>query len=135
LAHVISVENLHDASDVAEYTNGFGKYQELVREYPPERVEALTGISREDIIQLALEYATTRPAVIRMNYGIQRTDRGGSAARAVAALPALIGSWREVGGGLQMSTSQAFAFNRAALAMPELQKKSPLGREARIVNM
>ena len=42
--------------------------------------------------------------------------------RAVAALPALIGSWREVGGGLQMSTSQAFAFNRAALAMPELQK-------------
>jgi anaerobic selenocysteine-containing dehydrogenase len=55
--------------------------------------------------------------------------------RAIAALPALVGSWREAGGGLQLSTSQAFQFNRAGLEMPELQKRSALGREARIVNM
>jgi anaerobic selenocysteine-containing dehydrogenase len=40
-----------------------------------------------------------------------------------------------VGGGLQLSTSQAFQFDRKALEMPELQQRSPLGREARIVNM
>jgi anaerobic selenocysteine-containing dehydrogenase len=34
-----------------------------------------------------------------------------------------------------MSTSQAFQFNRAGLEMPELQNRSALGREARIVNM
>ena len=105
------------------------------REYPPERVEQLTGIPREDVVSLAREYATTRPAAIRLNYGIQRSERGGSAMRAIAALPALIGSWREVGGGLQLSTSQAFRFNKAGLEMPELQRRSPLGREARIVNM
>jgi anaerobic selenocysteine-containing dehydrogenase len=135
LAHVIIGEKLHDAEYVANYTNGFGDFAELAREYPPERVEHLTGIAREDVISLAREYATTRPAAIRLNYGIQRSERGGNATRAVAALPALTGSWRELGGGLQMSTSQAFRFNKAGLEMPELQRRSPLGREARIVNM
>jgi anaerobic selenocysteine-containing dehydrogenase len=86
-------------------------------------------------VELAREYATTRPAVIRLNYGVQRSERGGAAVRAISALPALIGSWKEIGGGFQLSTSQAFQFNRAGLEMPELQQRSPLGREARIVNM
>ena len=54
--------------------------------------------------------------------------------RAVTMLPCLIGSWKEVGGGLQMSLSGSFGLNKAALEMPELMQKS-LGRPARIVNM
>jgi anaerobic selenocysteine-containing dehydrogenase len=135
LMHVIIGEKLHDADYVANYTNGFDALAKLASEYPPERVEQLTGIPREDVISLAREYATTRPAVIRLNYGIQRSERGGSATRAIAALPALIGSWREEGGGLQLSTSQAFQVNRTGLELPELQQRSPLGRQARIVNM
>ena len=135
LAHVIIGETLYDADYVAKYTNGFAELRERAQAYDPERVAALTGIAKEDILQLAREYATTRPAVIRLNYGVQRSERGGAAVRAIAALPALTGSWREVGGGLQLSTAQAFQFDRNALEMPELQKKSALGREARIVNM
>ncbi len=135
LMHVIIGEKLHDSAYVADYTNGFDALAARALEYPPERVEQLTGIPREDVAALAREYATTRPAVIRLNYGIQRSERGGAATRAVAALPALVGSWREVGGGLQLSTSQAFRVNKAGLEMPELQRRSALGREARIVNM
>jgi anaerobic selenocysteine-containing dehydrogenase len=135
LAHIIIGEKLYDADYVARYTNGFGALRDLARTYDPERVASLTGIAKEDIVQLAREYATTRPASIRLNYGVQRSEHGGAAVRAIAALPALTGSWREVGGGLQLSTSQAFQFDRPALEMPELQKRSPLGREARIVNM
>ncbi len=135
LMHVIIGEKLHDADYIARYTNGFDELRKRVADYPPEKVAALTGIAAGDIVQLARDYATTRPASIRLNYGVQRSDRGGSAVRAIAALPALIGSWREAGGGLQLSTSQAFQFNRVGLEMPELQQRSPLGREARIVNM
>ncbi len=135
LMHVIIGENLHDADYVANYTEGFEALAERAAEYPPERVEALTGIDRGEVVALAREYATTRPAAIRLNYGLQRSEHGGAAVRAVVSLPALIGSWREVGGGAQLSTSQAFQFNRAGLEMPELQHRSPLGREARIVNM
>jgi anaerobic selenocysteine-containing dehydrogenase len=135
LTHIIIGEKLYDADYIARYTNGFDALRDLARAYDPERVAALTGIAKEDIIQLAHEYATTRPASIRLNYGVQRSEHGGAAVRAIAALPALTGSWREVGGGLQLSTSQAFQFDRPALEMPELQKRSPLAGEARIVNM
>lgn len=134
LAHVIINDGLHDREYIDQYTAGFDEYARLAAQHPPERVSALTGIPAEDIVNLAREYATLRPAAIRVNYGIQRSERGGSAMRAVAALPALTGSWRDAGGGLMLSTSHAFHFNRAALDMPELQQKA-LGREARLVNM
>jgi len=46
----------------------------------------------------------------------------------------LIGSWKELGGGLQMSLSGAYGLNKEALEMPELMQKA-LGRPARVVNM
>ncbi len=135
LIHVIIAEGLQDSDYIELYTNGFAELAGLARDYPPQRTAELTGLAAEDILMLAREYASVRPAVIRVNYGVQRSERGGSAIRAIAALPALTGSWKEVGGGLQLSTSQAFQFNRAGLEMPELQQRSALGREARIVNM
>ncbi len=135
LAHVIFAERLYDADYVERYTSGVEEYRSLASQYAPERVESLTGIGRDDIVLLAREYATTKPACIRVNYGVQRSERGGAAVRAIAALAALTGSWRDVGGGLSLSTSGAFALNTAALEMPELQLRSPLGRMARVLNM
>ncbi len=135
LMHVIVGEGLHDTDYVERYTSGFDDLRDTVREYTPERVEALTGIPREDIVSLAREYAATAPAFIRVNYGVQRSDRGGRAVQAIAYLPVLTGAWKHAGGGLMLSTSQAFHLNRAALELPELQMRSPLGREARLVNM
>ncbi|HTS48399.1 MAG TPA: molybdopterin-dependent oxidoreductase [Bryobacteraceae bacterium] len=133
--HIIIGEKLYDAEYVARFTNGFDELKKRASEYPPDRVESLTGIPRAEIAALAREYATTHPAAIRLGYGVQRSERGGTAVRAISALPALTGSWREVGGGLQLSTSQAFQLNKTGLEMPDLQLRSPLGREARIVNM
>jgi len=135
MMHVIVGENLHDADYIERHTSGFDSLRERVKQYPPERVAALTGIAKEEIVQLAREYASVRPAVIRLNYGLQRSERGAMAVRAISLLPAVIGSWREVGGGSSLSTSGAFQINRTALERPELQQASPLGREARLVNM
>jgi anaerobic selenocysteine-containing dehydrogenase len=135
LMHVIIGEKLHDADYVARYTNGFDSLAKLAAAYDPQRVAALTGIAAGDIVQLAREYAGAHPAVIRLNLGVQRNERGGASVRAISALPALTGSWKEIGGGLQLSTSHAFQFNSKALEMPELQERSALGREARLVNM
>ncbi|HYO83990.1 MAG TPA: molybdopterin-dependent oxidoreductase [Bryobacteraceae bacterium] len=135
LMHVIFAEGLEDRSYLDQYTSGEAELLERVGEYTPQRVSGLTGLPAEDIADLARLYATTRPAAIRLNYGVQRSDRGAAAVRAIALLPAITGSWREEGGGLQLSTSQAFEFNAQALEMPELQFKSPLGREARLLNM
>ncbi|MBC8167024.1 MAG: molybdopterin-dependent oxidoreductase [Bryobacteraceae bacterium] len=135
LMHVIFKEDLWDRDYVNQHASGIDTLQERVRDYPPERTAELTGIPAEDIVALAREYATIRPAAIRLNYGVQRSDRGAEAIQAIALLPVLTGSLRERGGGVQLSTSQAFAFDRTALERPDLQHKSPLGREARLVNM
>ena len=134
MMHVIIDENLHDADYVEKYTVGFEQLREKVREYSPERVAQWTGIAADDIRKLAREYATTRPSVIRLNYGVQRSEGGGMATRAIVMLPCVTGSWREVGGGLQMSVSGAADFNSAGLKRPDLMK-SALGREARTLNM
>ena len=134
MMHVIIGENLHDADYVARYTLGFEQLRERVKEYPPERVAQWTGTSAEDIRKLAREYATARPSVIRLNYGVQRSEGGGMATRAVVMLPCITGSWKEVGGGLQMSVSGAAEFNSAGLKRPDLMQTS-LGHEARTLNM
>jgi molybdopterin guanine dinucleotide-containing S/N-oxide reductase-like protein len=136
MMHVIVNENLHDTDYVSRYTLGFDALRTKVQEYPPERAAQWTGISAEDIRKLAREYATTRPAVIRLNYGIQRSERGGMSTRTVAMLPCITGSWKEVGGGLQMSLSGSFGLDKDALERLDLMTTaSPLGRPARVINM
>jgi anaerobic selenocysteine-containing dehydrogenase len=134
MMHVIIGEGLHDADYVERYTVGFEALRNKVREYTPERVAKWTGIAASDIVKLAREYATIHPAVIRLNYGVQRSEGGGMATRAVTMLPCITGSWKEVGGGLQMSTSGAFASIGSKLKRKDLMVKA-LGRPARTVNM
>lgn len=134
MIHVILRENLHDPEYVERHTIGLDALRRQVERHTPERTEALTGIPREDVVALAREYATTKPAVIRLNYGVQRSERGGLSVQAISLLPALTGSWKHAGGGLQLSTSFGFRMNNAALERPDLQQRS-LGRDARIVNM
>jgi molybdopterin guanine dinucleotide-containing S/N-oxide reductase-like protein len=135
LMHIIVRDGLYDRDYVARWTCGFDQLREHIAEYTPDCVSALTGISVPDIERLAHDYATTTPAVIRLNYGVQRSDNGGAATRAICMLPALTGAWKHYGGGLQLSTSGAFKWDKAALERPDLAEASPLGREARIVNM
>jgi anaerobic selenocysteine-containing dehydrogenase len=135
LMHVILNEGLEDRAYINEMTLGFDRLAERVREYTPDRVAAWTGITPAQVEQLAREWATTRPASIRLNYGVQRAEHGGASVRAVAMLPAITGAWRQRGGGAVLSTSGAFAWNRRELERPDLQFASPIGREARLVNM
>jgi molybdopterin guanine dinucleotide-containing S/N-oxide reductase-like protein len=135
MMHVILREGLEDRVFIAEMTHGFDGLAERVREYTPERVAAWTGMTAAEVEQLAREYATTRPAAIRMNYGVQRGENGGTAARTIAMLPALTGAWKYRGGGGQLSTSGAFAWDKKAMERPDLALASPIQRLARTINM
>jgi anaerobic selenocysteine-containing dehydrogenase len=134
MMHVIIHKNLHDADYVSRHTVGFEELRVKVQEYPPAKVAQWTGMSAADIETLAVEYATCRPAAIRMNYGVQRSQNGGMASRTIAMLPCITGSWKEVGGGFQLSTSAAFGLNNAALERTDLMQTT-LGRPARTINM
>jgi anaerobic selenocysteine-containing dehydrogenase len=135
MMHVIIGEDLYDKDYVSRATIGFDALRERVRDFTPDRVAAWTGIATADIVKLAREYATARPAAIRVNYGVQRAENGGMAMRAIVMLPCITGSWKEVGGGLQLSTSQGVPINAAALERPDLMDRSPKRGATRVINM
>ncbi len=142
MMHVIFRDGLEDAAYLRDCANGSDELRvhALREEHSPAHAAEVTGIATETIKRLALAYAAAgregrAPAVIRLNYGIQRGENGGTAARTVAMLPLVTGSWKMRGGGMLLSTSGSFPFNAAKLQMPELMQASPLGRPSRVVNM
>ncbi|HXG93078.1 MAG TPA: molybdopterin oxidoreductase family protein [Blastocatellia bacterium] len=130
MMNVIIAEGLEDRDYIERYTLGFDKLRERALEFSPSRAAQICGISEEEIISLAREYATTRPAAIRVNYGLQRHAGGGNAVRAIACLPAITGAWRDAGGGVLLSSSGMFVLNDHALQRPDLVRGNP-----RTINM
>ncbi|HEX4609491.1 MAG TPA: molybdopterin oxidoreductase family protein [Urbifossiella sp.] len=124
--HVIFREGWQDHDYLDRHCVGAGRLRDRVlSEYAPERVAAITGLGVDEIERFAGEYARSRerfggPALIRLNYGLQRHGGGGTAVRTVVCLPALTGDWRHPGGGALLSTSKAYPFDDTFLTRPDL---------------
>ncbi|MFM7085043.1 MAG: molybdopterin-dependent oxidoreductase [Hyphomicrobium sp.] len=93
-------QGLVDQDWVNKYTYGFAELKERASTFTPEYVEKITGVSSSEIKKFAHEFATVQPSVIRMGVALERHAGGGQTIRAVCSLPALVGSWKHVGGGL-----------------------------------
>ncbi|MBA2685772.1 MAG: molybdopterin oxidoreductase family protein [Gemmatimonadaceae bacterium] len=120
IMHVLFAEHLEDTDYLERYTIGAPELRARAAEYTPERVSAITGIPAERITTLAREYGRAKAAFVRINYGLQRHGGGGMAVRTIACLPAITGHWRRAGGGVQLSSSGNFQFNRAKLLRADL---------------
>ena len=131
--HELIANDWLDHHYIAQHTEGWPQLRERALAWPPERAAAVCGIAPEAVRSLARDYGTTKPAAIRLNYGMQRARGGGNAVRLIAILPCLVGAWRHRAGGLLLSSSGWFrrARNDAALQRPDL-----LGaRRPRTINM
>ena len=121
MMHVIWRDGLQDQDYLDRYCLGADQLRDRVlAEYPPDKVSFITGVAVGDIERLAQEYATTPPALIRVNYGMQRHGGGGMAVRTITCLPAVVGAWRHAGGGALLSTSKLYPFNSDRLERPDL---------------
>jgi anaerobic selenocysteine-containing dehydrogenase len=131
LMHELVANDWLDHDYIARHTLGWDALRERALRWTPERAAEVCAIPADQIRRLARDYGTTRPAAIRLNYGMQRVRGGGNAARAIACLPALVGAWRHRAGGLLLSSSGWPAVDRAALQRPDLLG----GRTPRMLNM
>ena len=133
LMHELITHRWLDEDYIARHVEGFEALRERALAWPPERAAAECGLEIADIRELARDYGTTKPAAIRLNYGMQRAAGGGNAVRLIALLPCLTGAWRHRAGGLLLSASGWFKSVRgdAALQKPELLA----GRKPRTINM
>ncbi|MCG2591254.1 molybdopterin oxidoreductase family protein [Ramlibacter sp. XY19] len=131
LMHELVVNDWLDHDYIAQHTLGWEGLRERAMRWTPERAAQVCGVPAEQIRALARDYGTTKPAAIRLNYGMQRVRGGGNAVRAIACLPALTGAWRHRAGGMLLSTSGYFPTDKAALQRPDLLA----GRTPRTINM
>ena len=117
MMHILWRDGLQDDDYLERYCLGGPQLRErALDEYPPEQGRRHLRLAEADIERLAHEYGTVRPSLIRLNYGMQRHGGGGMAVRTITCLPAIIGAWRDVGGGASLSTSSALSLRQTAAA-------------------
>jgi anaerobic selenocysteine-containing dehydrogenase len=130
LAHVLVTEGLHDEEWLQAHTVGWPQLRDRLREFPPERVAAVTGLPRDEIVALARLYGTVRPGLIKIADGINRNPNGGQNVRAICTLPAVTGQYGTRGGGLAYSTSGYLQWDARAV-----HHWQDCPRPGRVVNM
>lgn len=133
LMHELIVNDWLDEDYIERHVAGFAPLRDKALAWPPERTAEVCGLSADEVRGLARDYASTRPAAIRLNYGMQRCRGGGNAVRLIAMLPCLTGAWRQQGGGMLLSASGWFRgfVDAATLQRPDLLA----GRPVRTINM
>ncbi|MFO0841267.1 MAG: molybdopterin-dependent oxidoreductase [Gemmataceae bacterium] len=130
LARLLVERNLHDESWLQAHTFGWFEFRERLARFPLDRVAAETGVSGEQISELASLYGTLKPGLLKTTDGVNRNYNGGQNVRAMCALPAITGQYGTRGGGLSYSTSGYVKWDAEAI-----HKRSHCPRPGRAVNM
>ena len=131
LMHLLVLRDLVDQEFLAVHVQGFDRLkEEILPDYPPERVSGLTGLSRETLESIAEGYGRAKTPFIRVGSGASRYGNGAMTIRTIACLPALVGAYGKKGGGCLTSVNTAKAF-----AMEEILREDFMAKETRVVNM
>jgi anaerobic selenocysteine-containing dehydrogenase len=100
-------------------------YDELLAELDATTVEECAercGVEAGTISRIGREFASTRPALLRLGVGAQRHAGAPAAYATIASLPALTGAWRDRGGGCSyIPLATAAAVSSAPLAREDLR--------------
>ncbi len=133
MMHVLIRDDLVDHEWIRDHTVGYEALAEHVRKWTAERAGAICGLEPDVIERLARDFGTVRPVAIRTLIGAEHHENGAMLYRTMAALPALVGAWRDRGGGFSRSvgTYQDDVIDEAALNRPDLLA----GRGVRTINM
>ena len=119
MMHIIHRDGLEDTAFVQAYVQG---YDELVRDvlpkFTPEYVSSICGVPVEIIEELAHAYAKAKAPFIRLGSGVSRYGNGAMSCRCINALPAVVGAWQHLGGGLLSSSSSSQYFNKSFMQQP-----------------
>jgi len=96
MGHVIIRDKLYDQEFIRDWTVGFGAYADYVKDKTPQWAEKITTVSAKTIERIAVEFATTKPAVLDAWSGGHHSNsvQGG---RAIALLAALVGGYDRPG--------------------------------------
>jgi len=97
--NVIINEELYDHEFVENFCYGFDELKERVQEYSPSRVEEITWVPAEQIIEVARLLATNHPCSIAWGLAVDQNQNGVQLGQAIISIAALC-NMIDVPGGL-----------------------------------
>ena len=100
MLHTIITEGLTDQQYIAGYTEGFDDLAERIKDFPPEKMEAICGIPAETLKEVARVYARSQASIIFWGMGISQHIHGTDNARCLIALALTTGQVGRPGTGL-----------------------------------
>ncbi len=100
IIQVMISEGLYDHNFVKKWTHGFEQLGQYAQNFTPDRVEAITGVPAESVIELARAIGSARGCSILMYTGLEYTNGGVQSIRAVLSIQALAGQIDVPGGKL-----------------------------------
>jgi anaerobic selenocysteine-containing dehydrogenase len=109
LIHVIIEHDLVDREYIAQHTVGFDALCESVREYTPERVADITGLTPELICRTAWTYAKANAAFIGWTMGVNHSTKGTETVNAINNLALITGQIGRAGAAPFSITGQCNA--------------------------
>ena len=124
LAHVMFAEGLVDI-ELAAVATDLDALRAEVTSWTPARASDVSGVPSDEIVRLAREIGTLRPATIRSGIAPEQTAAGEAFVRSLSALAILGGHWRHPGGGLFIEASPVLHEGRAA--RPDLAPRPTRG--------
>ncbi|HEV7368667.1 molybdopterin-dependent oxidoreductase [Arenibaculum sp.] len=135
--HVLVRDGRCDRAWLERNAHGFDRLEaETLPRFSPAAVEASAGIPAADIERLASLIADAKAPFIRIGTGMSRTRHGGSAVRAVALLPGVVGAYGRPGAGAMMAMSPRSGLDLGALRNPTgapPPRSVPLARLGRVL--
>ena len=106
MLHIIHRDGLADTDFIKEHVQGYDKLvKEVLLNFTPEKASDICGVSVERMTEFAHAYAKSKAPFIRLGSGLSRYGNGAMTCRAINALPAVVGAWQHLGGGLLSSAS------------------------------
>jgi formate dehydrogenase major subunit len=100
LLHTIIEEGLTDEQYIAGYTENYEELRTRIKEFPPEKMEAVCGIPAQTLREVARLYARSRASIIFWGMGISQHVHGTDNARCLIALALVTGQIGRPGTGL-----------------------------------
>ncbi|MEY2400225.1 MAG: hypothetical protein QOJ08_336, partial [Ilumatobacteraceae bacterium] len=104
-----------DQAFIDRWVDGAEQYLAACEEWTVDRAADVCDVDAADIHRFAEMYGTIRPAMLRVGWGQERNRNGGSASRAVFALPALAGQFGTPGSGVFNSIDGGVGYEAAAV--------------------
>jgi len=92
MLNVIMSESLHHKKFVTEWVHGFDQLKERARQFPVEKVAAITEVLADDIVAAARLYAKAKQAAIHWGVPIDMCPDGTSVAHAITCLSVITGN-------------------------------------------